>query len=39
LWVLPYNPTKKRYRFLLLPNSESTNIGIKPGRQLPPKRD
>jgi hypothetical protein len=30
---------KQKIRFLLLPKSESTIIGSKPGRQLPPKRD
>ena len=30
---------KNKYKKLLLPETESTIIGIKPGRQLPPKRD
>ena len=30
---------EEKYKKLLLPKSEYTNIGIKPGRQLPPKRD
>jgi hypothetical protein len=47
-WCCPahyrFKPTSfsqpvKKYRILLLFVLESSNIGIKPGRQLPPKRD
>jgi hypothetical protein len=38
-WSRPVRFLRDLFIFLLIPNSESTNIGIKPGRQLPPKRD